>query len=153
MTHPLIPHILELAHPIAQQLNLEVVDAVFHTNQNPPILRLAVRNQIADTGLNDCEEMSRALEAVLDSSDLIPDAYILEVSSPGVSSFLSSDRDFVSFRGFPVLVTTQAPFQGHTEWEGNLTGRDEAVVRITHRGRSIAIPRNLVVQVQLQDSV
>lgn len=151
MTHPLVPQILELARPVAEQLNFEVVDAVFHTHQNPPVLRVDIRNLSTDTGLRDCETMSRAFEAVLDTAECMPDDYVLEVSSPGVSQFLSSDRDFTSFRGFPIVVRTQAPFQGHTEWEGSLIGRDDTVVRITKRGRVIVIPRDLVVEVQLQD--
>jgi ribosome maturation factor RimP len=151
MTHPLIPQILAIAQPVAAQLNLEVVSAVFHTDRHPPVLRLDIRNQSADTGLQDCEAMSRAFEAALEESEAIPDAYILEVSSPGVSSVLNSDRDFSSFRGFPVLVETQPPFQGHSQWEGSLIGRDEAAVRITRRGRAIAIPRELILKVQLQD--
>jgi ribosome maturation factor RimP len=152
MTHPLIPHILELAYPVAQDLNLEVVNAVFYTSQHPPVLRIDVRNLALDTGLEDCEKMSRALEEVLDASVSLPAAYVLEVSSPGVSEFLRSDRDFKSFRGFPVVVTTQGPYQGRSEWEGSLVGRDETTVRLTQRGRAIAIPRALVSQVQLQQS-
>jgi ribosome maturation factor RimP len=152
MTHPLIPQILELASPVAHQLNLEIVNAVFHTSQHPPILRIDIRNLSMDTGMEDCERMSRALEEVLDASESMPEAYILEVSSPGVSEFLNSDRDFNSFRGFPVIVRTQEPYKGNLEWEGSLVGRDETTVRLTQRGRAIAIPRTLVTQVQLQES-
>jgi ribosome maturation factor RimP len=151
MTHPLIPQILLLAQPVADQLNLEVVNAVFHTHQSPPVLRLDVRNLAGDTGLQDCEAMSRAFEDALEIAGLIPDAYVLEVSSPGISSVLSSDREFTSFRGFPVRVTTEPAFQGQLHWEGSLIGRDLAAVKITRRGRVIAIPREWVVQVELQD--
>jgi ribosome maturation factor RimP len=106
MTHPLIPQITELATPVAAALGLDVVGAVFHTHQNPPILRIDIRNQSQDTSLTDCQQMSHALEAALDESDLIPDAYTLEISSPGISRTLTSDREFVSFKGFPVEVTT-----------------------------------------------
>jgi ribosome maturation factor RimP len=76
-------------------LGLEVVDAVFQTNQSPPVLRLDVRSlHHEDTSLDDCEKMSQALAAVLDTTDLMPDAYVLEVSSPGISPQLSTDRDF-----------------------------------------------------------
>ncbi len=153
MTHPLIPQILELANPVAHQLNLEIVNAVFHTSQHPPILRIDVRNLSADTGLEDCATMSRALEEALDAAEQsMPDAYVLEVSSPGLSEFLSSDREFTTFRGFPVIVTASEPHQGRTTWEGSLVGRDEVAVRLNQRGRAIAIPRVLVSQVQLQQS-
>jgi ribosome maturation factor RimP len=150
MTHPLIPHILELANPVAAQLNLEVVEVVFQTNQHPPVLRINIRNPEADTGLENCEQMSHALEPVLESSDLIPDAYILEISSPGLSDDLSNDRDFRSFRGFPVVIDTDPPFQGRPYWEGTLVERDDQVVRINQRGRAIAIPRGAILRVQLQ---
>ena len=151
MTHPLIPQIVLIAQPVADQLNLEVVNAVFHTHQSPPVLRVDVRNLTGDTGLQDCETMSRTLEEALETAGLIPDAYVLEISSPGISSVLSSDREFTSFRGFPVRVTTQPPFQGQPHWEGSLIGRDQVTVKITQRGRVIAVPRDLVVQVELQD--
>ncbi len=151
MPHPLIPAILDLAHPVAAELNLTVVDAVFHTNQRPPVLRIDIRNPATDTGLEDCERMSRAFEEILDSTDLIPEAYVLEVSSPGLSKHLSSDRDFISFRGFAVLVRTQPPFQGQSEWSGNLIGRDSESVKLTVRGRTVHIPQALIIDVQLKD--
>lgn len=150
MAHPLIPQILEVAAPVAESIDLEVVHAVFQTNQNPPVLRIDVRNKQEDTGLDDCERMSRALEPLLD--ELIPDQYVLEVSSPGISKNLTSDREFISFRGFPAMVTTSEPFQGHIYWEGKLIRRDEENVYISKKGRTIAIPRPIVASVQLTES-
>lgn len=151
MAHPLIPQILDLAAPVAESLGLEVVTAVFHTNQNPPVLRVDIRNKEHDTGLDDCEQMSRALEAVLDESNTLPDAYVLEVSSPGIPKSLTTDREFTSFRGFPVIVTTSEPFNGRLEWTGSLVRRDEAAVHLNRKGRAIVIPRPLVATVQLAD--
>lgn len=152
MTHPLIPKVIDLAAPVAAQFNLEVVGAVFQTNQNPPVLRVDIRNCDADTGLEDCEKMSRALETVLDEDDVFPEAYVLEISSPGLSTLLTCDRDFVSFRGFPVLIQTHQPYRGHHQWIGNLTGRDEKFVQLNQKGRPIKIPREEILQVQLHDS-
>lgn len=151
MTHPLIPSILELANPIAAQLELEVVGAVFYTNQSPPVLRVDIRNPTDDTSLENCEAMSHALEVALDESDLIPDAYVLEISSPGVPEALTTDREFVSFKGFPVTVTVKEPFKGHTTWQGQLIRRDETAVHLSKKGRPVAIPRSLILSVQLDD--
>lgn len=151
MVHPLIPQILELATPVAEPLGLEVVGAVFHTNQSPPVLRVDVRNLTADTSLTDCERMSHALEQVLDSSDLIPDAYVLEVSSPGISRSLTTDREFISFKGFAVVVTTNEPFQGQKSFGGQLIRRDQEAVYLSQKGRAIAIPRSLIQTVQLDE--
>lgn len=151
MTHPLIPQIIDLATPVAEELGLEVVGAVFHTNQRPPVLRVDIRNLNSDTGLNDCERMSRAMEAALDASDIIPDAYVLEISSPGIARQLTTDREFISFKGFPAIVSTSQPFEGKQEWNGQLMGRDEQSVYLNQKGRAIAIPRNIIARVQLDD--
>ncbi|HEY9690445.1 MAG TPA: ribosome maturation factor RimP [Coleofasciculaceae cyanobacterium] len=151
MAHPAIPQILELATPIATDLGLDIVGATFHTNESPPVLRLELRNPIGDVSLDDCARLSRALEPALDEADVIPGAYVLEVSSPGVSDFLESDREFTSFKGFDVTVTTREPYKGKSLWQGSLLDRTETTVRINQKGRAIAIPRDLVESVRLAD--
>ena len=151
MAHPLIPQIIDLAIPVAATLGLDVVGAVFHTNQNPPVLRVDIRNLEEDTSLDDCERMSRALEAALDAADIIPDAYVLEVSSPGISRSLTSDREFISFKGFAVIVSTSEPFEGQKEWHGQLIRRDDTAVYLNLKGRTIAIPQALITRVQLDE--
>lgn len=152
MTHPLVPPITDLAIPVAEQLGLEVVGIVFHTNQRPPVLRVDIRNPQQDTGLDDCERMSRALEAALDATDIIPDAYVLEVSSPGISRQLVTDREFISFKGFPVIVSTSTPHEGQKEWIGQLIRRDETKVYINQKGRVTEIPRSQITRVLLDDA-
>jgi ribosome maturation factor RimP len=151
MAHPLIPQIIEIATPVGETLGLDVVAAVFHTNQSPPVLRVDIRNLQEDTGLDDCERMSRALEAALDEANVIPDAYVLEVSSPGISRSLTSDREFISFKGFAVIVSTSEPYEGKKEWQGLLVRRDDTAVYISQKGRAIAIPQALITRVQLDE--
>lgn len=151
MTHPLVPQIIDLAVPVAEAIGLEVVGAVYQTNQYPPILRVDIRNPQQDTSLDDCERMSRALEATLDATDIIPDAYILEISSPGISRQLTTDREFVSFKGFTVLVSTSEPYEGKSEWRGQLIKRDDTAVYLNQKGRALAIPRTSVSRVQLDE--
>jgi ribosome maturation factor RimP len=151
MAHPLVPQIIELATPVAEELQLELVGVVFHTNQNPPVLRIDIRNPQQDTGLNDCERMSRALEATLDETNIIPDAYVLEISSPGISRELTSDREFISFKGFSVIVSASSPHKGQQEWTGQLISRDEMAIHLNIKGRLVAIPRVLVTKVQLNE--
>lgn len=151
MTHPVVPQIIELASPLAQELNLELVDAVFQTNKTPPILRIDVRNSDTDTSLENCEQMSRILEERLDLADIIPGAYILEISSPGVSRTLTTAREFIAFKGFAVTINTFAPYKNHKQWQGRLQYRDEVAVHINKKGKAIAIPRDLIAKVQLDD--
>ncbi len=151
MAHPLIPQITDIATPVATELGLEVVAVVFHTNQRPPALRVDIRNPEADTGLEDCTRMSRALEAALDATDVIPFAYALEVSSPGTSRELTTDREFNAFQGFAVQVTTTQTFDGKTQWQGQLIRRDDTAIYLSQKGKSVEIPRELVSKVSLDD--
>jgi len=152
MVHPLVPDILVLAAPIAASLDLEVVDAVFQTNQSPPVLRIDVRNlSRPDTSLDDCERMSQALDDAIENAHLLPDAYVLEVSSPGVSPELRNDRDFAVFKGFMVEVSLSAPHRGKQTWVGQLLKRDERAVVLTQKGKTTSLPRELVTTVVLSN--
>ncbi|MDX2096198.1 MAG: ribosome maturation factor RimP [Leptolyngbyaceae cyanobacterium bins.59] len=151
MVHPLIPPITEIATPVATSLGLELVNLVFHTHQSPPVLRVDIRNPQQDTSLDDCERMSRALEAALDKTELIPDRYMLEVSSPGVPRSLTTDREFTSFRGFPVIVKTNPDQERPRELRGKLIRRDDTLVYLNQKGRTVKIPREQIEQVQLDE--
>lgn len=151
MTHPLIPQILNLAAPIANQLGLEIAGAVFQTNQSPPVLRIDIRNPDGDTGLDDCERMSQAFEAVLEASEIVPDAYVLEISSPGISSELTSERDFTVFKGFMVEAKLTEPYRGKQTWVGQLLRRDETSISISQKGKAISLPREFISSIQLSN--
>lgn len=151
MVHPYIPAVLAIAEPLAESLDLEVVQAVFQTHTNPPTLRIDVRNRQDYTGLRDCEQMSRALEEALEQENTIPEAYVLEISSPGIPNHLQSDQDFLSFRGFPVAVQVEDPQQGSRSYRGSLLGRTETLVQINQKGKILSLPREQVTQVQLVD--
>ena len=150
MNHPFIPQILEIASPLAESLGIEVVGAVFQTNKRPPVLRLDIRNLHTDTSLDDCERVSRVLETTLDEQGIIEGDYILEISSPGISGQLMTDKEFLAFKGFTVVITTSPPYGGRKEWRGQLQKRGETNIYISQKGRPIAIPRECVTQVQLE---
>lgn len=115
-------------------------------------MRVDIHRPDADeTSHADCEALSRALDLRLDEADLVPGNYMLEVSSPGVSSHLSSDRDFVAFKGFGVVVSVEPPHKGRSSWSGTLQGRDDEFVMIACKGRRVKLPRAIVQDVELQD--
>jgi len=149
MSHPLIPQIFQIAEEVASPLGLEVVDVVLQTNKNPVVLRVDICNPEQNTGLDDCERMSRALEPILDESDLIPHAYVLEISSPGAERALEGDREFIAFKGFMVDVNTTVPYEGKPIWTGHLVSRNQTHVTISLKGRLVNIPRELIDRVEL----
>ncbi|HAN46369.1 MAG TPA: ribosome maturation factor RimP [Cyanobacteria bacterium UBA8156] len=145
MSHPLIPQLQTMAMEMAAPLGLEVVEVYYHTHKNPAVVRVDIRHPDRPTGLDDCEALSRTLEARLDAEDCIPHAYTLEISSPGIDRRLESDRDFAVFRGFPVRV--QGP--GSQQWRGTLLGRDETHILLNQKGRTIKVARTDAAHVEL----
>lgn len=143
MVHPLVPQVEVVATSIAQSLGCELVDVVFHTNHNPPVLRVDIRPQdpSQETTLEHCTAMSLALEAKLDAADWVVGNYVLEVSSPGVADVLVNDRDFEVFKGFPIQVTMDPPHKGRQQWQGTLIQRDSEALIIAQKGRRIQLPR------------
>ena len=93
---------------------------------------------------------SGLLDDALEAAGLIEDAYVLEISSPGIAETLNEDRDFRSFRGFPVCVRYRDAKTGaEAEREGLLLERTDDSVQINVRGRTVRLPRADVIAVRL----
>ncbi len=102
-----------------------------------------------DVSLDECAALSAPLGESLEAGGLLESAYVLEISSPGIGEELRDDRDFSSFRGFPVAVERIEGSGVETSLEGLLLGRDEAAVLLNRRGRTMRIPRAEVRRVRL----
>ena len=137
-----------LAEPIARELSLELFEVDYLKEGGNWILRVTIDS---DNGIShaECEAMSRALEKVLDEQDVIANAYMLEVSSPGAERPLRSDRDFERFKNRPVLLKTFVPIHGQKEWKGTLLGRDEGAIRLHSSKGEMSFPRDQVSLVRL----
>ena len=81
-------------------------------------------------GIDDCEKVSRAFSEKLDEEDFIPDAYILEVSSPGLGRALKKDRHLERSLGEEVEVKTYKPINRQKEFIGILKAFDKDTVTI-----------------------
>jgi ribosome maturation factor RimP len=89
---------------------------------------------------SDCELASRQLGTVLDVEDLIPNAYRLEVSSPGVRRPLRRERDFARFVGHSVRVQLEAPIDGRKNFVGQLRSVSEGQLGVEVDGRLFQLP-------------
>jgi ribosome maturation factor RimP len=106
-----------------------------------------------DVTLEDCAALSAPLGEALEEAGLLESAYVLEVSSPGLGDLLETDRDFSSFRGFPVDVRLRPEgAAGATSRSGLLLERTEEAIAINVRGRTLKLPRDAVLEVRLSAS-
>ncbi len=150
LPHPLTDTLEQLARPVAVAAQLEVHSVEVLAHRIP--LTVVVRVQRADgtdVNLDECAAVSAPLAEALEASGLLSMAYVLEVSSPGVGENLLSDRDFASFRGFPVEVLLRDTDGTAVRRRGHLLGRDERMVQLNVRGRILRLPRDAVLQVRL----
>ncbi|MCY4173265.1 MAG: ribosome assembly cofactor RimP [Cyanobacteria bacterium MAG CAR3_bin_5] len=149
MAHALVPTIRSHAEAAAGSLGLVVCDVAIQAHRQPLAVVVAIRRlDGGDVSIVHCEKLSRRLGVLLDEAELFATAFVLEVSSPGLSEDLVSDRDFQSFRGFPVELHRQR--QGHHDViHGTLMGRDETVVWLNRKGRITRVPRGDVLQIRL----
>ena len=80
--------------------------------------------------VDDCEAVSRDLSDILDEKDFIDDAYILEVSSPGLGRPLKKERDYEKSLGKEVEIRTYRMLEGKKEFRGILKEYDKNTVTI-----------------------
>ena len=76
----------------------------------------------------------------------------LLIASPGIGDTLKSDRDFETFKGFPVTISTLEVYKKKTLFEGTLVRRTEDSITLSMKGRIVDIPREIVGQVKLPKS-
>ena len=110
-----------LVSPILDERGWELVDVEFVKEGSNWYLRAYIDKPGWIT-VDDCEIVSRALEAKLDSENFISEAYILEVSSPGLGRAIRKDKDYVRNEGKEIELRLYKPFEHEKEWRGVLTG-------------------------------
>lgn len=101
---------------------IELVD-VEYVKEHDWYLRVYIDKE-GGIDIEDCQALSEKLEEVLDKGNVVPDSYILEVSSPGIDRVLRKPRDFTREQGKKVDVTLYAPREGKKLLVGELTGFD-----------------------------
>ncbi len=113
----------EIAKPIADELGVEIWDIRFLKEGTDWFLRIFI-DKPEGISINDCENMSRAIDAPLDELDPIEQSYCLEVSSPGLERELTRPEHFERYSGSPVKVKFIRPVNGIREYKGILESSD-----------------------------
>lgn len=119
----------ELLLPIAEKNHVEIYDVEYVKEGSEQYLRAYIDKEGGVT-INDCEAVSRALSDELDRTDFIEDAYILEVSSPGLGRTLKKDKHLQKSLMETVEIKTYKPVSGNKEFEGILKAFDDKTITI-----------------------
>lgn len=99
--------------------------------------------------IEDCENVSREISPLLDNLTFIKEAYIFEVSSPGIDRVLSRDWHFEKVMGEEIEIKLFAPLDGKKEYSGILKGYSDGIITIETDGKEIQIEKGKAASVRL----
>ncbi len=133
---------------IVERYGVEIYDVEYVKEGKDYYLRVYIDKE-AGVNIQDCENVSRALSDALDAEDFIPDAYILEVSSPGLGRVLKKDRHMEKSLGKAVELKAYKPIDGQKEFSGILEAFDAGTVTIGQDGVSRTFERSDIAMVRL----
>jgi ribosome maturation factor RimP len=112
-----------IAARAADARGVEFVHCQIAGSKRNPTVRIFI-DKPGGVTVDDCANVSRDIEGVLDSEDLIPSSYVLEVSSPGIERGLFVLADYRKFAGKPVRVRMSEPLDGQRNFTGRVMGVD-----------------------------
>ena len=125
----IVDKVEELVTPIIDENDFELVDVEYVKEGANWYLRVYADKDGGIT-IDDCVLISRALEVKLDEEDFIQDAYILEVSSPGLGRQLKKDKDFKRSLGEKVECKLFKAINKQKEFEGILKDFTEETITL-----------------------
>ncbi len=138
-----------LAERVAARAGCELVMCEYVHDGGRWFLRLFIDREDGIT-IEDCSAVSRQLSAMLDVEDFIPQAYNLEVSSPGLDRPLVRPEDYRRFAGELVRIQTSTPVRGKRRFRGTLEKLEDEIVTVADAvGQRFDIPLEKVRKARL----
>lgn len=139
----------KLLEPIAEKANVEIYDVEYVKEGSDFYLRCYIDKEGGVT-IDDCEMVSRALSEQLDAEDFVEDAYILEVSSPGLGRVLKKEKHLQKSIGEEVEVKTYKPVNGQKDFSGVLKAFDRDRITIQpESGEEMVLERKDIAVIKL----
>ncbi len=131
----------ELLAPAVSALGLELLGIEFSAGSHHALLRIYIDAPQREGGVNieDCEQVSREVSALLDVNDPIEAHYTLEVSSPGLDRPLFKPAHYARFIGEPVKITLDLPQDGRRRFQGRVLGVEGETVTVEQDGAPVQL--------------
>ena len=145
----LFREVQQAVEPVLQSQGLELVDLEYQREAQGWVLRIYIDREGGIT-IGDCAEVSREVGAILEVRDLIPNPYVLEVSSPGLTRSLKKAEDFKKYKTHLVKIKTFEPLEGRRNFKGILLALEGATVRLETEGRVYDIPLQGIAKANLE---
>ncbi len=138
----------ELLGPIVERCGVSIYDVEFVKEGSDYYLRAYIDKEGGVT-IDDCENVSRALSDEMDANDFISEAYILEVSSPGLGRTLKKERHFQNSLGEEVEIKTYKPIGKDKEFVGILKSYEDGTVTIETPSGDMQFTKDMIAAARL----
>jgi ribosome maturation factor RimP len=152
-----VEQVRALAARVAGTFGLEIFDVQFRREASGMVLRIQIdrpgpaASAEESVSVEDCAHVSRDLSALLDVDDVVPTAYTLEVSSPGLDRPLRKAEDYRRFAGRRAKVVMRERVDGQGFFKGTLGGLDGQDVLIDgDDGRAHRVRLDLITRANLE---
>ena len=119
----------EILQPIVEEFQVELYDVQFVKEGASWFLKVII-DKTDGVDFNDCENVSRKLDKMLDEVDPIEQSYFLEVSSPGLERELTRDWHFEKYANELVTVKSIRPIDGKRDFMGTLVSKNDNEITI-----------------------
>lgn len=137
-----------LLAPIVTANGVEIYDVEYVKEGADWYLRAYI-DKPDGVNIEDCEKVSRALSDALDKEDFIEDAYILEVSSPGLGRTLKKDKHLEKSLGSEVEVKIYKPIDKCKEFAGVLKAYDKDTVTVETESGEMVFTKSDIALIRL----
>ena len=117
----------QLLSPVINDMGYELWGCEYLSQGKHSVLRIYIDKQDG-IGIEDCQQVSKQVSALLDVEDPIPGNYSLEISSPGIPRPLFKSSQYQIYIGQVVHVKTYKPIQGKRKLEGILISASDSVL-------------------------
>ena len=130
--------------------DFEICSVNIQTNQKPIVIEIIIKKTNGDDiSLDDCALFNSPTSDTIEKSNLLNCSYVLEISSQGVSDELTSERDFKTFKGFPVNVELNQKNSKIKFLSGLLYEKSKDYLAINIKGKIKKIPFDEVLKINL----
>lgn len=130
----------EVASPVLEAMGFELIERQLVNEHGHRTLRLYIDHDDRQVTIDDCADVSRALEGPLDVADVVPGSYHLEISSPGIERPLRRAKDFERFAGETIQVRTKRPLHNQKNFVGVLQGIENGQILLQNENGVSKIP-------------
>ena len=154
MSKQTITELKKIASQAAGNNGFDVINLEMFTHSSPLSIQIHIRNKDPQkyVTIDDCSLLSHPIDEAIQSSSILNKPFTLEISSEGIGDELNKDRDFETFKGFPIEVIYLDIKRIEQHTKGLLLKKSDNDLQINQKGKIHRIPFQDVISVRLTTS-